>query len=100
MLSKPWKSFEEADNFKRTYLKLLPLDDPRVRHDFERLAAVRAARARTAAAYFRENAPRWNEVSAALAATCIFHIARSATPARRVVSTSSSSSLIGPRSAV
>ena len=25
MLSKPWKSFEEADNFKRTYLKLLPL---------------------------------------------------------------------------
>jgi len=25
MLSKPWKSFEEADNFRQTYLKLLPL---------------------------------------------------------------------------
>jgi 4-hydroxy-tetrahydrodipicolinate synthase len=25
MLSKPWRSYEDAENFKRTYLKLLPL---------------------------------------------------------------------------
>ncbi len=42
--------------------KLLPLDDPGIQHDFERLAAVRETRARAAAAYFRENARRWNEI--------------------------------------
>lgn len=46
----------------RTLLGLLPPDDPVVELDRRRLAGVRAARAERAAAYFRDNAGRWNEI--------------------------------------
>ncbi len=42
----------------------LPTDDPTLRRDRERLAAVKDARARAAAEYFRANADRWDEIRA------------------------------------
>lgn len=46
----------------RQILRLLPLDDPILRLDRERLAAIRADRATAAAAYFRKNAARWTDL--------------------------------------
>lgn len=44
--------------------EFLPLDDPMLARDRERLDDVRAERAATAAAYFRAQAPHWDEVRA------------------------------------
>jgi ArsR family transcriptional regulator len=52
----------ESANLARTMVDLLPADDARLARDRERLAAVRKARAKKAAAYFRANAARWNEI--------------------------------------
>ncbi len=43
-------------------IAMLPEDDQDLALDLERLAAVKAERARAAAAYFRRNAARWREV--------------------------------------
>jgi ArsR family transcriptional regulator len=43
---------------------LLPEDDPTAALDLERLEAIKRDRAAAANAYFRENAPRWNEIRA------------------------------------
>ena len=45
-------------------LSLLPLHDPRLERDRKRLAVIRARRARAAGDYFRQNARRWDELSA------------------------------------
>ena len=46
----------------RQILRLLPRADETLRLDRARLAQIRAERAATAAAYFRKNAARWNEL--------------------------------------
>ena len=46
----------------RHLIAMLPEDDPGLALDLERLAGVKAERARAAAAYFRTNAARWNEL--------------------------------------
>jgi ArsR family transcriptional regulator len=46
----------------RRLLALIPQDDPNIELDRERLRAVRRARAERAAAYFRKNAPEWDEI--------------------------------------
>src|SRR5882724_9593813 len=46
----------------RQVLKLLPRDDATLRLDRQRLDAIRAERAASAAAYFRKNAARWGEL--------------------------------------
>lgn len=46
----------------RRIVALLPENDAIVAGDRERLAAVRAARAERATAYFRDNAARWDEI--------------------------------------
>ena len=46
----------------RHLIALLPEDDQDLALDLERLAGVKAERARAAAAYFRRNAARWNEL--------------------------------------
>jgi ArsR family transcriptional regulator len=46
----------------RTLVDALPSDDPQLNLDLERLAAIKQARAAKAAAYFRENAARWDEI--------------------------------------
>lgn len=51
-----------AGALARHILRLLPRDDATLRLDHERLAAIRADRAASAAAYFRRNAARWGEV--------------------------------------
>ena len=43
-------------------MRLLPRDDETLQLDRARLAQIRAERAATAAAYFRKNAARWNEL--------------------------------------
>jgi ubiquinone/menaquinone biosynthesis C-methylase UbiE/DNA-binding transcriptional ArsR family regulator len=45
-------------------LKLLPKDHARLDRDRERLAVIRARRGKAAADYFRQNARRWDELSA------------------------------------
>jgi ArsR family transcriptional regulator len=52
----------ESAGLARQIVGLLPADDPVRRRDRERLAEVRRARAAEAAAYFRANAARWNEI--------------------------------------
>ncbi len=47
-----------------TLVSLLPDDDPTLALDRERLEAVKRKRADRAAAYFRENASRWDEIRA------------------------------------
>ena len=49
-------------NLARTLGVLLPVDDPTLALDRERLAAVKRARAERAAHYFRENAQRWDQI--------------------------------------
>ena len=46
----------------RALLAQLPAGDPQLALDRDRLDAVRAARAARAAAYFRDNASRWDEI--------------------------------------
>ena len=46
----------------RELVALVPDDDPVIARDLERLAAVKQVRAEAAAAYFRANAARWNEI--------------------------------------
>ena len=46
----------------RQILRLLPPDDETLRVDRARLGQIRAERAAMAAAYFRKNAARWNEL--------------------------------------
>lgn len=46
----------------RHLIAMLPEDDPGLALDLQRLAGVKAERARAAAAYFRRNAARWNEL--------------------------------------
>ncbi|MEE8110169.1 MAG: metalloregulator ArsR/SmtB family transcription factor [bacterium] len=46
----------------RVLMDLLPKDDPTLLLDLERLEQVKVARAEAAGAYFRENAPRWDEI--------------------------------------
>ncbi|MBI5164663.1 MAG: metalloregulator ArsR/SmtB family transcription factor [Magnetospirillum sp.] len=46
----------------RHLLQLLPPDDPTLALDQRRLEAIRTARAEKAAAYFRDNAARWDEI--------------------------------------
>lgn len=43
-------------------LDMIPASDPAIIRDKERLAGVKAERDRLAAAYFRENAKRWDEI--------------------------------------
>jgi ubiquinone/menaquinone biosynthesis C-methylase UbiE len=45
-------------------LSLLPLHDPRLERDRKRLGVIRSRRARAAGDYFRQNARRWDELSA------------------------------------
>ena len=45
-------------------LSLLPLHDARLERDRRRLAIIRARRTKSAAEYFRQNARRWDELSA------------------------------------
>ncbi|HEX6980323.1 MAG TPA: metalloregulator ArsR/SmtB family transcription factor [Alphaproteobacteria bacterium] len=52
----------EAGRFAQQVVALLGANDPVLRQDFERLAAVRQARAAAAANYFRANAARWDEI--------------------------------------
>jgi len=51
-----------AGRVARNILDLLPLDENGFARDRERFAAVRRARAESAARYFRENAPHWGEI--------------------------------------
>lgn len=46
----------------RSLVESIPADDPVLALDRERLAAIKRARAEAAAAYFRENAPRWHQI--------------------------------------
>jgi ArsR family transcriptional regulator len=55
---------ENAENAEvgRTLIRLLPEEDPTLLLDLQRFERVKEARAQAAASYFRENAPRWNEI--------------------------------------
>lgn len=46
----------------RTLVDLIPDDDSALARDLERLEAIKRGRAERAAAYFRANAERWNEI--------------------------------------
>ena len=46
----------------RTLIDLVPADDAGLARDLERLEAIREARQRAAADYFRANAERWDEI--------------------------------------
>ena len=46
----------------RTLVDLIPVDDPTLARDLERLEAVKRARAEAAAEYFRANAAQWDEI--------------------------------------
>jgi ArsR family transcriptional regulator len=52
----------EGARWARTLLELLPADDHGLRRDLERLDRVRRERAENAAAYFRDNAARWDRI--------------------------------------
>lgn len=53
-----------ANGLVRQIADLIPRDDAQLARDRERLAAVRAARAERAAAYFRANAENWDSIRA------------------------------------
>lgn len=46
----------------RSLLPLIPLDDPALKEDMQRLEEVRRMREQAAARYFQEMAPRWNHI--------------------------------------
>src|SRR5690606_15740650 len=52
----------ECAELARTLVDLMPDSDPNDTRDLERLEAIREARAQAAAAYFRANAERWDEI--------------------------------------
>lgn len=54
----------ECAHLARTLVDLIPADDPVLGRDIERLEAVKAARARAAAEYFRANAAQWDKIRA------------------------------------
>lgn len=51
-----------AEHLGRTLVDLISVDDPILARDLARLEAVKRARQEQAAAYFRANAERWNEI--------------------------------------
>lgn len=53
---------ESSGRLARSLLDLIPVEDPDLALDLQRLGAVQEARARAAAEYFRANAGRWNEI--------------------------------------
>ena len=53
---------EPAAQLARSLLALLPAEDPGLKLDRTRLARVKKARADAAAAYFRKNAKRWDDI--------------------------------------
>jgi ArsR family transcriptional regulator len=62
-----WAFYRVSDHgacaeLARTLIDLVPENDPQLARDLERLAAVREARAASAAAYFAANAHRWNQI--------------------------------------
>lgn len=59
-----YRSARQTENAElgRVLIDLLPQDDPTLALDLQRLERVKEARAEAAAAYFRENAARWNEI--------------------------------------
>jgi ArsR family transcriptional regulator len=52
----------EGAHLARTLVDLIPVDDPVVTRDLERLEAIKEARVAAAAEYFRVNAARWKEI--------------------------------------
>ena len=64
-----WVFYRLADRggcaqLARTLVDLISEDDPVLARDLKRLETVRRSRAEQAAAYFRANAERWNEIRA------------------------------------
>lgn len=62
-----WAYFRLAERGRavelaRTLVDAIPADDPTVALDLHRLEAIKRARADAAAAYFRDNAQRWDEI--------------------------------------
>ncbi len=62
-----WAFYRQADagepgGLARTLMALIPRHDAELVRDFERLEAVKESRAVAAAAYFRANATRWDEI--------------------------------------
>jgi len=51
-----------ARRVARQVMEMIPASDPAILRDRERLADVKAERARLAADYFRKNAKRWDEI--------------------------------------
>jgi ArsR family transcriptional regulator len=51
-----------AAELGRSLVDAIPADDPQLATDLEHLEAIRQARARRAADYFRANAARWDEI--------------------------------------
>lgn len=52
----------DAARAAATFVDMVPADDPVLRRDGERLAAIRAEREAAATAYFRANAAHWDEI--------------------------------------
>ena len=62
-----WAFYRMADGpdaglLARSIADMMPVDDPGLARDLERLEEVRAERAEAAARYFRDNAARWDEI--------------------------------------
>lgn len=52
----------EASGIADKFVSLLPLNDPQLQRDRQRLAEVKEQRAKAAAAYFRANAAEWDRI--------------------------------------
>ncbi|WP_419902671.1 ArsR/SmtB family transcription factor [Kiloniella sp.] len=62
-----WAYFRLSDNqpcseLGRLIIDLIPIDDPKLALDFQRLEDIKAERARKAQEYFRKNASDWHEI--------------------------------------
>jgi ArsR family transcriptional regulator len=62
-----WAHFRIAETgpsaeLARTLVDMIPVDDPTLTLDLERLEQIKRVRAEAAAAYFRENASRWDRI--------------------------------------
>lgn len=62
-----WAHFRIAETgpsaeLARTLVDMIPADDPTLTLDLERLEQIKRVRAEAAAAYFRENASRWDRI--------------------------------------
>jgi ArsR family transcriptional regulator len=53
----------QSAELARVLVDAIPVDDATLTLDLERLDAIKRSRSETAAAYFRENAARWHEIS-------------------------------------